>query len=283
VFKSGHRENAREAFGKLLDSVAAVKPDIVVMAESAMVEFGSVRSFRAKDVVREFFDRSGARYIMAGGDDTVSGRTYNAIALYTRGVDGPVDVYHKQHLVPFGEYIPFDKWIPALQKLSPIGVSLWPGEAKVFRLKDFSLAPIICYEDTDSAQARRLAEMGARALCFITNDSWFSQSDEAVQHAWQAVARAIETGLPVLRVGNSGVTGSIAADGTASWLKGADGRELVDTAATMCDALALGDAGRAPTPYVRLGDKPLVGAFLLLLAVLFVPRRRRATVLSTER
>ena len=97
-----------------------------------------------------------------------------------------------------------------------------------------------------------------------------ARSDEAVQHAWQAVARAIETGLPIVRVGNSGVTGTIAADGTASWLKGSDGRELVDRAATMCDELDLGAATRAPTPYVRLGDKPLFFAFLLILAVVCV-------------
>ena len=52
----------------------------------------------------------------------------------------------------------------------------------------------------------------------ITNDSWFSLSNEAVQHASQAVLRAIETGLPVIRVGNSGVTGVIDGTGRARWL-----------------------------------------------------------------
>ena len=122
----------------------------------------------------------------------------------------------------------------------------------------------ICFEDTDSAQMRRLAEMGARMLVFITNDSWFSRSNEAVQHSWQSVARAIETGLPVVRVGNSGVTGTILPDGRASWLCDEGGRPIVDAAASMCDQVAPG--GGARTPYVRLGDKPLFAAFLAVLA-----------------
>ena len=95
----------------------------------------------------------------------------------------------------------------------------------------------ICFEDTDAAQMRELAKTGAKVLFFITNDSWFSQSVEAEQHAWQAVARAIETGLPVVRVGNSGGTGTITPDGKASWLVGPNGKPLVDCEGTMMDRI----------------------------------------------
>ena len=243
-FKPGPRENAIEAFGKLMDSVSAVKPDLVVMAESALAEFGDVRSFRARDAVREFFGRSGARYIIAGGDDTVSNRTYNAVALYERGVDGPVDVYHKQHLVPFGEYIPLDKVFPALQKLSPIGVSLHPGEPGLFALKtscgrEVKVAPLICYEDTDPRLSAQAERMGAGMIVLVTNDSWFSESSEAQAHAAQAVLRAVETGLPVVRVGNSGVTGVIRPDGSANWLSDAAGRIVVDGRGVMVETVAV--------------------------------------------
>ena len=125
--------------------------------------------------------------------------------------------------------------------------------------------------------------MGAQVLFFITNDSWFSQSVEAEQHAWQAVARAIETGLPVVRVGNSGVTGTIASDGKTSWLQRADGKLLVDRPGTMFDRVLVpcaddsflkdpdmrSEAGRVrlppQTPYVILGDWPLGIAFALLI------------------
>ena len=251
-FRPGPREDAYEAFGRLLDSVSAVKPDIVVLAESAMVEFGAVRSLRAQEVARGFLERSGARYLIAGGDDVVSNRTYNAAALYAMDGTSDVrlaDVYHKQHLVPFGEYIPLDKTFPALQKLSPIGVSLHPGEPKLFTVKassgaEVKIAPLICYEDTDPRLASRAKDMGADMIVLVTNDSWFSESHEAEAHASQAVLRAIETGLPVVRTGNSGVTGVIRPDGSVNWLSGPSGRPVVDGRGVMVETVAVRAGGR---------------------------------------
>ena len=246
-FKPGNRGNAYEAFGKLLDAAAAAKPDLVVLAESAMSEFGTVRSFRAQDVARGFLERSCAVALIAGGDDVVDGRTYNAVALYApdgnAGV-GPVAVYHKQHLVPFGEYIPLDKWITPLQKLSPVGVSLHPGEPALFEIavsggRKLKVAPLICYEDTDPRLAAKAKRMGADLIVLVTNDSWFSESAEAEAHAAQAVLRAIETGLPIMRVGNSGVTGVIRPDGTANWLADASGRPLVDAPGVIVETVAV--------------------------------------------
>jgi apolipoprotein N-acyltransferase len=180
-----------------------------------------------------------------------------------------VSIYDKVHLVPFGEFIPGDKWITALQKLAPVG-SCTPGELKLLPLPastsnlDLDLGVAICFEDTDSAQMRELARIGANVLFFITNDSWFSDSVEAEQHAWQARARAIETGLPVVRSGNSGVTGTVAPDGRATWLVGSDGRLLVDRRGTMFDRIR--PAAKSRTPYVRYGDIPLVVAFSLIVA-----------------
>ncbi len=216
-------------------------------------------------------------------------------------IETSVEVYDKVHLVPFGEFIPGDKLFPALQKLAPVG-SCTPGELKLLplnRLIDQStnrpieqsnnlnnrtieqseqsnnqtilLGVAICFEDTDSALMRALAAKGARVLFFVTNDSWFSHSVEAEQHAWQAVARAVETGLPVVRVGNSGVTGTVAPDGRTSWLIGADGRPLVDRRGTMFDRIVLPGAWhQASTLYVRLGDVPLFCAFALLIGLMIL-------------
>jgi len=249
-FLPGKRERAHEAFAKLIDAVAAAEPDIVVLAESAMSEFGAVGSFRAQDAARDFLARSGAKSLIAGGDLVENGRTYNVLALYTAEGEagaGPVDVYRKQHLVPFGEYIPLDKLVPALQKLSPIGVSLHPGEPKIFNVplrngRSVKVAPLICYEDTDPRLSAKAKDMGAQMIVLATNDSWFSRSAEAEAHAAQAVMRAIETGLPVARVGNSGVTGVIRPDGFATWLSGGSGRPLVDAAGVMVETVAV-DAG----------------------------------------
>jgi len=272
-------ENPYEVYGKLLDNVAMLQPDLVVLSESAMCEFGPVDQQGAWRFAKWVGEKSGGAALLAGGTRYADGNTYNSAAFYrfakgdstvqpsTFNLQPSLSVYDKVHLVPFGEFIPGDKWFPALQKLAPVG-SCTPGELKTLSLpldsntqtlkySNISLGVAICFEDTDSAQMRALAKQGSQVLFFITNDSWFSHSIEAEQHAWQAVARAIETGLPVVRVGNSGVSGTITPDG----------KPLVDRRGTMFDRIQVekrGGGGQR-TAYVRLGDWPLGIVFALLI------------------
>lgn len=278
-----------EVFDRLLAVASAARPDLVVWAESAMSEFGHLGSDGARHAALFFARKTGGASLLAGGDwwyrvqdgEKEVRRVWNAAALYTpTATNVALQVYGKQHLVPFGEYIPFDKWIPPLQRLSPVGVSIWPGEAKVLRLRlnreegaTVALAPLICYEDTDPVLARRAARLGAQAIVLITNDSWFSHSQEPVQHAWQAVLRAIETGLPVVRVGNSGVTGIIFPSGRTRWLEDGDGHPLVDAAGTMVESVPV-VASPDLTPYVRFGDGPLAVLFAVCLCfVCYNPKK----------
>lgn len=264
VFKEQEDEPV-PVYSNLLANVALLRPDLVVLPESAMCEFGRADLPNARHFADWVMRETGARAVLAGGTRTAADQTFNSAALYSANA---VSFYDKVHLVPFGEFIPGDKMFPALQKLAPVG-SCTPGELKALDFEGVRLGAAICFEDTDSAQMRRLAKMGAQALVFITNDSWFSRSDEAEQHAWQAVARAIETGLPVVRVGNSGVTGTVSPDGRADWLVGEDGGVLVDARGTMFDRVSIPPSGTA-TPYMKLGDIPLLCAFLLLTGVIFL-------------
>lgn len=290
VFSQRDREqDPFEIFGNLLATATAARPDLVVWAESAMAEFGSLRSDGARHAALYFSRMTGGASLLAGGDwwyeeKTPEGgerRCWNGAGLYTpTATNVSLQVYGKQHLVPFGEYIPFDKWIPVLQKLSPIGISIWPGEAKTLELKlnrpddsTVRIAPLICYEDTDPVLARRAAELGAQAIVLITNDSWFSHSQETVQHSWQAVLRAIETGLPVIRVGNSGVTGIVYPSGRTRWLEDGDGRRLVDAAGTMVETVPVA-VKTALTPYSRFGDLPLLLLFAASLLAVFLVKSR---------
>ena len=289
VFK-GQAEHPLAAYDRLLGSVAELRPDLVVLPESAMSEFGAIDGDNAGRFARWLSEKTGGAALLAGGSRTAGGRIYNSAALYAplAGTNAfSRQIYDKVHLVPFGEFIPGDKWIPALQQLAPVG-SCTPGELKLLPFStstsSLNLGVAICYEDTDSVQIRELARKGARLLAFITNDSWFSQSDEAEQHAWQAVARAVETGLPVVRVGNNGVSGVITPDGRASWLLDAEGRPAVDTAATLLDRVAVPVADGGLTPYVRFGDVPLMLVFMLLILGMILvkyldyEKRRRMSV-----
>jgi len=283
-FSRAEREDPMETYDRLLSAASAAKPDLVVFAESAMTEFGRIGSEAARHAAQFLSKRCGDAPVLAGGDwKTQEGRLWNAAALWrfddaaATNSSLALQVYGKQHLVPFGEYIFFDKLIPPLQKLSPIGVSLWPGEAATLRLDirrrgsgapesaptaEIELAPLICYEDTDPRLSARAARLGAQAIVLITNDSWFSHSAEAEQHAAQALMRAVETGLPIIRVGNSGVTGVISHTGRARWLTDGEGRALVDAVGCQLET-AFVPVDPQPTPYVRFGDWPMLALFLL--------------------
>jgi apolipoprotein N-acyltransferase len=268
VFKESD-ENPMDIYERLLGNVAPLQPSLVVLPESAYCEAGWFGSRAAMEFSRWVCGQTGAKAVLGGGTRFEDGKEFNSAALYNMSEDSCL-VYDKVHLVPFGEYIPGDKWLTSLQKLAPVG-SCTAGELKTLDFNGVKLGVAICFEDTDSAQIRRLARMGAQILVFITNDSWFSYSDEALQHAWQAVARSVETGLPVVRVGNSGVTGTIIPWGGATWLIGEDGKPLVDKHGSMLDRVPYYPHSRIWTPYVLLGDVPILAAFAALLLGLFIP------------
>lgn len=167
--------------------------------------------------------------VMEGEKTAVSRSTpkgyhyYNAAWLFDR--DGkPLSKYRKQHLVPFGEFIPLDKTFPVLQKLAPTGVSCMPGmDAGIMRLTRANgdtlvIGPLICFEDTIPDLSRQAVRSGARLLALMTNDAWFNGSIEPVQHLHQAVFRAIENGVPMVRCANSGVSATVDPVGRTSAL-----------------------------------------------------------------
>ncbi len=272
VFERNRRENPLQVYENLLRAVSYTKPHVIVLPESALCEMAPADSPRAQAFADWVCEQTGAGAVLAGGNRVDGDKQYNSVGLYFgQNVSHPLQIYDKVHLVPFGEFIPGDKCFPILQRLAPVG-SCTPGTLELLSLDlpcfdtPVRLGVAICYEDTDSAQMRRLAAMGAEALVFVTNDSWFSQSNETVSHAWQAVARAIETGLPVVRVGNSGVTGVIEPNGKATWLINNKGQSLVDAAGSMSATIDCFKCVHKPTLYLVLGDKPLACVFLLILA-----------------
>ena len=136
-------------------------------------------------------------------------RDYNAAILLSPKKEA--QVYAKMHLVPFGEYIPFRKtfplfqWIVGDRVLGDFDAGLEP---KVLRLstKPIGIAPLICFEDTLGDLVRRFALRRAQLLITLTNDGWFGHTVASRQHAMNALFRAAETKLPLLRVANTGVT-----------------------------------------------------------------------------
>jgi apolipoprotein N-acyltransferase len=275
VFSSDREENPKGVYSKLLANISMLRPKLLVLPESAFCEVGLLDSKYAGSFASFLADYTKSHAVIAGGSRRdAEGREFNSAALYTFATNrlNEVQIYDKVHLVPFGEYIPGDKIIKALQKLAPVG-SCTPGKLKILDFNGLKIGVAICYEDTDSAQIRQLAKMGANVLVFITNDSWFSHSDEALQHYWQSVARAIETGLPVVRVGNSGVSGFISPSGKGNIMVDSEGRALLDAKGAMFDFVQPRVGGSF---YLKYGDLPLAFLFAAVLGVLcYIKKWRR--------
>jgi apolipoprotein N-acyltransferase len=136
-----------------------------------------------------------------------------------------VRFYHKNHLVPFGEFIPFIEQLPWLALLTPYHGDKIPSlsfgrEASVLRLRSCGLAVTICFEDTIPQVIRRFFHgAGAGAdpqpdiLINLSNDGWFHGSPELDMHLAIGVFRAIEHRVPLARAVNTGLSALVDGNG----------------------------------------------------------------------
>jgi apolipoprotein N-acyltransferase len=194
-------------------------------------------------------------------------RAYNSI--YAIDHDGSIlGIYDKLHLVPFGEYLPFQDFLESLglQQLTKLRGGYLPGTARkpmtVPRAPPF--LPLICYEIVFPGEA---VPRGERAgwMVNLTNDGWFGQSSGPYQHLQQARLRAIEQGLPLVRAANTGISA------------------VIDPVGRIVRMLGLGTEGvldsglprpLEPTIYARFGDGPAGLVFLASFAVVLWRRFR---------
>ena len=219
-----------------------------------------------------------AKKIRETGDERKDFLYYNSAWLFAADGDA-ISAYRKQHLVPFGEYIPLDKKIASLQRLAPTGISCTPGETSgVMSLTrangdTLKLGPLICFEDTIPDLSRRAIRDGARILALVTNDAWFNGSIEPVQHLHQAVFRAVENGVPMVRCANSGISCVVSPVGKVTMLE-SDGA-VADFHGFMVNAVNV-PTTPFPSPYTRYGDWLLAipGMFIAIWLLLIHKRPR---------
>lgn len=200
------------------------------------------------------------------------GKIFNAVEVLQG--DRLLAFYDKRHLVPFGEYLPLES------VLRPLGVNhlvpgIWDVGETPRLLKAPGLppmSPLICYEAIfpgEVVSAEVFGEDGAQrpqVLLNVTNDGWFGRTPGPYQHFAQARLRAIEEGLPLIRVANTGVSG------------------IVDPYGRVLDSLPLGEEGvidgRLPKPieptvFARIGSYAFTGLWTLTLLVAAAGRFRR--------
>jgi apolipoprotein N-acyltransferase len=144
--------------------------------------------------------------------DPQSGAYYNAMAAWSPAEQW----YYKRHLVPFGEYFPVPAAVRDWMRLMNLPYSDFAAGAETqapLAAGGEALAPTICYEDAYGAEQRSLAREST-LLVNVTNDAWFGDSSAPHQHLDISRMRSLETGRPMLRATNDGVTALIAHDGS---------------------------------------------------------------------
>ena len=117
------------------------------------------------------------------------------------------EVYNKLVLVPVGEYIPLSTYFPSFSNIDLGQANFTHGdEFKLFKINEYLLASMICFESTIPSLSSRFVRSGAEILVYLVNDGWYEHPPEPQQHAKQAIFRAIENRRPVLRCANTGIS-----------------------------------------------------------------------------
>jgi len=224
----------------------------------------------AGGLIAQVNDAANGAGVILGVQRLTAPRFFNSLAVI--GPSGAISsVYDKHHLVPFGEYVPFGDLlstvgINGLAAREGGGYSAGPGP-QVLDIGPLGKAlPLICYEGVFPRNLRTTERPDW--LLLITNDAWFGTFSGPYQHLAQARLRAVEQGLPMVRVANTGVSA------------------VIDPHGRIIDSIPLGEAGSrdialpAPLPatlYARIGDGPVL-LLLVFLAITLLTLGRRLPV-----
>ncbi len=252
-------------FNRMLEFTGSDEiPDLIVWPESAiptLLNYADPELELVSEAAR------GAPLIV-GVNRAQGGLYFNSFVLMGRG--GAIDAfYDKQHLVPFGEYVPGGDLLHNVG-IQGFGASYGGGFSGGEGIRTVNvpgigpIRPLICYEGIFAEEVGG-TETRPRALVLITNDAWFGKDAGPYQHLAQARLRAIEQGLPMVRVANTGVSAMIDPYGKITASIDMNTAGFIDAA--LPDALP-------PTPYSKYGDIPVFLLLIVLMSGLFWRKRQ---------
>jgi apolipoprotein N-acyltransferase len=264
-------EGLRRAFEEHWTLMQGPRVDLVALPESVFpVPLGFVPS-EALDAFRAFADEHGSGLIFGVFIEEPAMAYYNSAVGLTP--DAPAwQRYSKQHLVPFGEFIPWGfRWFVDLMQM-PIGdQERGAPDQRPMAIAGQRIAVNICYEDLFGHVIRRAWSDPAHTptmMLNLSNLAWFEDSIALPQHLQISRLRALETQHPMLRATNTGATAVVDAWGRVV-------AQLPFNTAGALDGTVQGHHGR--TPYIRYGNAPalVIGVIVLLFAAAVARAGRR--------
>jgi apolipoprotein N-acyltransferase len=247
---------------KAANSGGGVRPDLIAWPENPAPFYTLDPLFR--NVVSATAQKTNAWMLVGsvGIENPGRGpaeRFYNSAALANPSGEW-VGRYDKIHLVPFGEYVPFEKIFAFASGLTQEVGNFTPGVERIPLTADGKkLGVFICYESIFPDDIRRLAVNGAQVFVNISNDGWYGDSGAYAQHLKQARMRAVENARWLLRDTNTGVTAAIDPYGRVVASIPRKTRSALIAPYALSDALTI---------YTRFGDWfAYLCAIILLVAI----------------
>lgn len=235
-----------DVYKRLTEEVARSHPDLVIWPETALPLYLR-REASYRQELQSLVQRIGSPLLVGSPDYGEDGGTryFNSAFLLSPGTDS-MEKYDKMHLVPFGEYVPWRRFFPFIDKLV-VGIGDFsPGrEAKIFSVPAGRFGVTICFEAIFPELARAYRAKGAQFLVNITNDAWFGRTSAPYQHLAMATARAVENGFYLVRAANTGISALITPEG-----------RIVRASPLFTEDRFAGMilASKSLTPYARSGD-----------------------------
>ena len=264
---------------ELAESVGETRPDLMIWPEAAVPEMVRYDEPTLAAVAR--LAREHQVWMILGSDDagpskdpaTPKGTDYYNSSFLVAPTGQLAAKYDKRRLVMFGEYVPLARWLPFLKYFTPIQGGFAAGTQPVFfemSAPRAKVSVLICFEDAFPHLARDYVQKDTDFLVNLTNDGWFGASAAQWQHAANAVFRAVENDVPLVRCTNNGLTCWIDRRGGMHEVYFGDSPDIYAAGfkTAKIPLLSPGEK-RAPTFYNRHGDWfgwGCVGAAVVLLA-----------------
>ena len=241
--------------------------DLIVWPEAAITLFGG-EAQRAVAMLGEKALQTKTNFISGIPTlDPADGSNKNSLIAIGQGLG----TYSKQHLVPFGEYVPFESLLRGVIKFFDLPMSrMSPGSSRQDNLvikingENFEISAAICFEIAYGESLRKRS-VESSAIITVSNDTWFGRTKGPWQHLQIARVRALENAKPVIRATNNGVTAVIDKNG-----------EIVETLPQFTSGVLSSKVSLAEgrTPYTYAGDWPVL--FLIFFVFLYALSRSKA-------
>ena len=294
VWDQSYEKKAARFASLLALSEAAVtnNPTVVVWPEAALPDLlrwstNQYNGLTVLDAVTGFARRHKVWMVIGADDAELTPGTRDEVSYYNSSflinpAGNLVSSYRKRRLVMFGEYVPLSEWFPFLKRLAHVQGEFTPGtDVVTFGMAglDVQTSVLICFEDVFPHITREHVKDDTDFLLNLTNNGWFGESAAQWQHAANAVFRAIENGVPLVRCSNNGLTCWVDYRGAMYHVYFPGSTDIYQPGFKIVNVPLL-PAGKWPgTFYRKRGDWfgwACVGVTATALATTFIRRRRTA-------